>query len=834
MPGSRYQEAMPIAISQLKTRAELGKSIPDILRVANSRAKAQVSMAQAGPKQLMFTAQGPSVDSVQEALKNVIAQIGAKLSVKVPIPASVKKHLIGKGGATIQAISKKSGARVNVPKSDPSQELDEDATILVEVEGDPITAEIARREIEAIAKANAASVNLRLRDIPPEFYPFLAGPHNSRISALEGERDVRVKVPYYHTWDRQPPAMQPGAFTPHDALHIQLSGERDTARDVQAEIERQVARLRQILTVMQVDGIQRERHQFVVGDRGSSLHDFLEETGCSVILPPASDETDAIIIIGPADRLEAAENKVMDLASSMSMDTVDITRQFPQTPQHALDVSRYLQHRQALEEFEQLYDASIASPVEAADGNAWKIYARDGKNTMRARADLLKMVGAHPPSRFRKVDVHPYYQQLLKEQHAQAVREQTGVHLMFPATQSADGQLVLVYEGQGPAAEYAVPRTKPSNNEVTEFENALAEAEKHILTLIGDSSDVVDHKVEAPAKFRQKIERFGQRHRENNPNNAVQFTTSRSGGTANGNSKYPVEFRGPSSNVEAFRQSLLDFIEEQIHDEAERDYTTTCAFPQKFANVLIGKRGENINKLRDEYDVEIQVQDGEVKVQGPQKKADAARAHIISLAKKLEDETTHVIKIKPSFHGDLIGSKGSQVTRLQDRYKVRINFPRTSTSPDTQSLADGASEVGGPPKPRRPNQALDEVTIRGPKRGADEARDELLGLYQYSQDNSHTATVSVPQALLPSLIGTGGRELDKLRLETGASIDIPGSREMVDPSGRVEIKLRGTKANVDSARKTLQGRARGFDESVQKTLKVENKHHAALIGREGL
>lgn len=301
-----------------------------------------------------------------------------------------------------------------------------------------------------------------------------------------------------------------------------------------------------------------------------------------------------------------------------------------------------------------------------------------------------------------------------------------------------------------------------------------------------------------------------------------------------GNNDFPVDFRGPTSAVDEYEQKILAFIEEQIRDEAERDYVTSCDFPQKYANFLIGKRGENINRIRDEFDVEVQVNDGKVDVKGPKAKADAARAHILSMAKRLEDETTHILKISPQYHRDLIGGKGSQVLRLQERYNVHINFPSSASKKDeSQPLADDASDAGRPRR-RNPNQAVDEVIIKGPRRGADEAREELLNLYQYIQNNSHTASVSVAQAQIPSLIGQGGRELDNLRLSTGAQIDVPGSRDTsVSPGSRVEIKVKGTKEQVQAAKNLLAQRIKVFDSSVSKTLDVDKELHRAIIGAGG-
>lgn len=290
--------------------------------------------------------------------------------------------------------------------------------------------------------------------------------------------------------------------------------------------------------------------------------------------------------------------------------------------------------------------------------------------------------------------------------------------------------------------------------------------------------------------------------------------------------------RGPSSAVRELKVKIDVFVEEERQNDLERGHVTTFEFPQKYVNILIGKKGENIKKYREDFDLDIQVSDGKVEIKGPKAKADLAKSRILSLCKKLEDEATHVLKIKPQYHRDLIGAKGSQVNRLQLRYNVRIQFPRsTHAAGDDRSVADGASDVGGS-RNSRPNQAPDEVIIRGPKKGAEEARDELQNLLQWTIDNSHGSTVSVAQSQIPSLIGQGGREMESLRLSSGAQIDVP-NRDAAESSGRVQIQIKGTKKQVDEAKKLLEQKVKLFDESIIKSIEVDKKYHKALIGPGG-
>ena len=290
--------------------------------------------------------------------------------------------------------------------------------------------------------------------------------------------------------------------------------------------------------------------------------------------------------------------------------------------------------------------------------------------------------------------------------------------------------------------------------------------------------------------------------------------------------------RGTGNAVDDLAVKIAAFVEAEKRDELERHLVTSFEFPQKHMNQLIGRRGENINKLRDEFDVNIRTHDGQIDLIGPKAKAEAAKSRIIALGRQLQDESTHILDIPPQYHRDIIGSKGSQVNHLQDRYNVRIQFPRSVVgSRDDKSLADDASEVSAR-KNRKPDQKPNEVIVKGPSRGADAARDELLSLLRWTIDHSNTASVSVAQKQLPSLMGSGGQEMESLRLATGASIDVP-NKDSVDTDGRVLIRLRGTKKQVEDARKTLAQKAQAFDNTITRSIELDRKHHKSLIGPGG-
>ncbi|EAW11303.1 putative RNA binding effector protein Scp160 [Aspergillus clavatus NRRL 1] len=836
LPG-KHMEQLRLAPSQMLPRGQLKKPLRDILRDISRRSKANVDMRGGPGGSIIFEGKG-SVESVRQALKEVAQQVGSKQSVRVPIPTSARAHIIGRQGAIVQDIQQRTGARVQVPRAEGSADEDDNDTIDVLIEGDAVAAELARRQIEAIVKERASNMSLRLKTIPAEFFPFIAGVHNENLKAIEERTKAQVHVPRYDTWESQPPPQEaePGhvQFAPASDKHIHISGERTAAQEARAEIERLAADLQRQLTLRQL-AINRGQHQFILGEGANALHEFLADTGCAIVLPPASDDSEFLTITGPSNCIEAGINRAMDLATSMQMASIDLSRQHPNAPAgphaHARALTRYLRERQIIQQLEQMYDARIALPPKSDGPVTWEVYSRDGKNTIRARSDIMNLVQAHPPARVRYVSVDPYYHPYLESRSLNKLRNDYGVHLLIP-DEADSSDVVLVYEGPSAStSQPEIPRQRPSPAEIAAFEKSLQEAQEFLVQLTGDQNDIVAKSVDVPAKYQDKVRKYISR--EQQTEGEVQIPIRSLVGDARNDGKCEVSLRGPSGQVDGLVSKIHAFVAEQEKDDLERGYTISFDFPQKFANFLIGKRGENINKLRDEFDVDIKVDNGKVEVKGPKAKADAAKMRIINLGKKLEDETTHVLKIPAQYHRELIGQKGSQVNRLQDRYSVRVQFPRAAAATgDDQSVADTSSEVGGA-RPIRPQQASDEVIVKGPSKGADSARDEILSLLQWVVDHSHSATVSVAQSQIPSLIGQRGREMDKLRADTGAQIDVPGANDAPDDSGRVQIKIKGTKQQVEEAKKILQQRSSEFDAIVTKTIDVDKKYHKALIGGGG-
>lgn len=837
LPG-RFRDSFEIDNADLDKNKSIKRVLDDVKKKYNVIITPKSTKFAKGTE---FVAEGPKA-RVTEALMHISKELTVEKQVKLEIPSAVSAQIIGKAGANIKKLESQFNVRVRIERDTRPVVNPEDVkTDVVEIRGHAAQVRQVYEQISNQVKSLQPKVDLPIRGIAPELFPFIAGLHAERLQQLEQERDLRINVPQYHTWEHQPPqraeADQPLFFAPHGDSHIVISGEQAAALEARVFLEKLADELQKELLLEEL-AAEQILHPYIVGDRGMDPLKFMEETGCAVILPPSHHDTEDIHIIGPKSKLTAGRNLAEELMSRKHNRAVDLQKHFGDAPQgperHSRALAQYLQQKAIEREFLKSHNAEIIFPTAPNASVSWNLISNDPQKAMSARNELSKITQAYPTPRLQLVEVDPFFHPHLEQMHADTLKSKLGVHLIVP--EDGSDPVVLVYEGPAQEGPFVIPRTKPTKNDLAAFETALQEAQTQLLSSIPHQGISVQD-INVPKKYQDKVRRFV----NNEPKPAsrqtfpvqVDFGSARNGpkpnGAARGSPSEKVYLRGPSeADIAALRSKIEEFLQEAEQDEKERGYTLTVPFPAQFNKNLIGKQGANIKALREKHDVEINTQEnGKITIQGPQKKAEACKVEILRLAKQWEDEVNFSIKIDPKYHGMLVGRSGENLQKIQSKVDntVRIDFPKSSRFSDDASVGDNASEVGG----NRGNQPQDEIRIRGPRQKAEKVRDELLSLHQYLVDNSHVATVSVAQGQVASLIGKRGQEMEKLRADTGAQIDIPKP----DGSDRVTIQIKGTKQQVDKARQELNKRSKAFDDIEVRTLDVDRKYHRALIGAGG-
>lgn len=158
-----------------------------------------------------------------------------------------------------------------------------------------------------------------------------------------------------------------------------------------------------------------------------------------------------------------------------------------------------------------------------------------------------------------------------------------------------------------------------------------------------------------------------------------------------------IVVRGKQENIAKVRKHLEDRMPE-FRDSLEKAHQEQVTVDPKYHRQLIGPGGSLVNKLRANHDVMIDFprenseQKDVIVLTGYPDKCQACKEEILQLVKEYESEVTKPVEIHHSVHGRIIGSKGSGVRKMQEDFKVRINFPSDKTS-NTLEVSGAAENV---------------------------------------------------------------------------------------------------------------------------------------------
>lgn len=198
-------------------------------------------------------------------------------------------------------------------------------------------------------------------------------------------------------------------------------------------------------------------------------------------------------------------------------------------------------------------------------------------------------------------------------------------------------------------------------------------------------------------------------------------------------------------------------------------YTLDFTVPVAYSSHVIGKGGANINKLKEQLGVRIDIDGGKaeegvvaakkgdsvkVSIQGIKKNVEAAKERILNLVANLADQTTLSLNIPAQYHRSLIGLKGKYVKRLEDTYGIFIKFPRDNK----EGEGDGEGE------PAIEKQKPDEVILRGGKKGVEGAKTELLELLEWEKEHGNVVTFTFAAQHLPHVVGKSGAKVNEIKV----------------------------------------------------------------------
>ncbi|PWW72596.1 hypothetical protein C7212DRAFT_224523 [Tuber magnatum] len=817
--GSSGQSTIYLLPSQKRPVSELRKTPIELVKDIMRGTSTKIEMQRTSTHTTVFIISGTELNR-QRANREIHREMSARKTVTIEIPAIVRPHIIGRAGTKVQELESMTATRIKVPQlqasNGPAAEYDDEDTIDITIEGDEYGVPIAVHKINEIVAERTITVTTRISDIPGELYPFIQGPHRKFIEEYE-TKVQRVQVPdYFYSAKSQP-------FSPPSGP-IVITGEKRAVQELRAEIERKVAEFKAAFHFVLVP-VKKEKHRFFTSNRGQLIHEVLATAGCTVILPEGA-KADSLIVYGPSDKIPQGYQEVMKASNAYQQAWIDVCKAYlsisgePKLP--ARDITRYLDHTGEFRSLRSEFDLEITTPSgdDLYDLNKPCVIHIIGKSTDNvngARAKIQELYSRLTPGHILRFEVEPLHHRLIVGKDGRGVRRITdkflGLSLLLPEG-AGDAEIVLVYDGPSRDSE-AISRS-------------LEELREHILSLVeAQKFDVVEKIITIPRSFHAKIQ--GEENTTLNALNpasahvhfgAPKARPGRPTATASPDDEDKITIRGAKANVDNLAAAIQRFFASIPKNGNIPIVAEQFDYPTHLSAQLIGAKGANVNKLRAELGVEINLKEGQGEIKGIQVAVDAAKRKLESQIKEHLDKATERLSIPQEFHSAIIGSGGNSVRRLETRYGVRIMFPKSGREKD----ADGTDL---PTK-----QDSHEVIIKGAKDGVSKARAEILALWEYEKDKSFTATIPITGRGLEFMFKNASKEIKQLRDDSNVRLDIP-QRDAVQKDEQTVIKIRGTEDEVKSAKTILSKIVKEAEQTTLRTIIVEKKYHRSLIGPGG-
>jgi rRNA processing protein Krr1/Pno1 len=286
---------------------------------------------------ITFIIRGKQAD-VSEAKKLLWAELAQPMTMPVEVAEEHLGQIIGASGRTLQSIMAETGTRINVSKKG------EEYPGYVLVTGDAEGVKQARAKIRAIVEEKEKRL-VQTLTLKAHLLPFVYGVSSSRVSEQPAVLSEHFRIKVSHEVDRE-----------KDEAIITMSGDRDDVmlalNHLSSSYEEARKSIRSVSTA-----VPKAIHRFVIGPKGSTLHEMEAETNCIIHVPLADSPSDQVTVFGSEATLFRGLSMVLEKAGSLDNKTLPLSADVRQ-----LVMDRF---RGKLNEIESSFDVSI---VQANDG----------------------------------------------------------------------------------------------------------------------------------------------------------------------------------------------------------------------------------------------------------------------------------------------------------------------------------------------------------------------------------------------------------------------------------------------------------------------------------
>ncbi|CAO1311381.1 unnamed protein product [Diamesa hyperborea] len=514
--------------------------------------------------------------------------------------------------------------------------------------------------------------------------------------------------------------------------------------------------------------VPREHHRWILGKKGDRLRELEKSTGTKISVPSISDESDVITIQGTKEGIERAEHEIRTTSDEQSRKAFERIR-VPKIYHPFINGPNNENIQKMMEET----GSRINIPPQSVMKDEIIITGEtEGVQQAKARIEAIykdmdkkcSSVGVEVPRAQHKYVIGP------RGSTIQEILKLTGVSVEMPSTEAANDTIIL----RGPHDKLGLALS-------TVYEKANSVQSKIIM---------------APAWIHKYI--IGRK------GSSIKETTS----------AFPsvhVEFTEDKIKVEGPPEQLVQVVEQL--EKTVKDYIERLTFIEMEVNPshykhIIGKAGSNINRLKDEMEVVINIEEKDglnsIRIEGSPEGVKKTQKELLEMIVKLENEKEKDVTIDHRLFRTIIGSKGARIREIREKFnQVLITFPN-------------------------PSEKSDIVKIRGPKDDVEKCHKHLMKLVLELKESSFMLEVPIFKQFHKFIIGKGGANIKKIRDETQTEIDLPAEGDKNEV-----IVITGKKENVTDARDRIQKIQNELANIVTEEIQIPPKYYNSLIGAGG-
>ncbi|KAJ2952741.1 hypothetical protein O0L34_g7097 [Tuta absoluta] len=567
------------------------------------------------------------------------------------------------------------------------------------------------------------------------------------------------------------------AITKDTGAHIEISTSKDGSLTflITGKHSAVLDARRQILTHFQQQAskqisIPKEHHRWILGKQGQKLKDLEKVTATKISVPSIADTSELITITGTKEGIEKAEHEIRICSEEQSrkaMERITIPKIY-----HPFIQGPYGERAQALSQ-----ETGARIHIPPASTQSDEIVVAGEKNGVLAAKAQIEQIYEDMVKKCSTVRV-----EVPKSQHKyvigargttiQEILKETGVSVEMPPPDSTTGTITL----HGPHNKIGLALSKvceKANSVKTATVDAPTWIHKYIIGKNGSN-------------IKKITQDFSKVH--------VDIT----------HSEDKVKIDGPPEEVERAQVELDSFVKNLL---ATLTYVELTVDP-KFFKHIIGKSGSNINRLKDETGVVINIIENEgnnvIRIEGSHQGVTDAERELREMVSKLENERTKEVIVDHRYIKSLIGVRGDKIKEIREKFdRVLISLPDQG-------------------------QKRSPIKLRGPQEDIEKCEKYLNKLLKEIAESSYVQEVPIFKQFHKFIIGKGGANLRKIRDETQTTIDLPAEGDESDV-----ITVRGKREHVEEAVRRIQQIHNEKANIVTDEVTIAPKYYNSLIGAGG-